>query len=396
VLESFDVAEAVAAYLSQVPPEAHAKALAYTRGGYWLLLWGTLVSIIVAWILVRWSILARVARWLQRRRPRPVLVSFVLALLFSILSFVLSLPWAAYASWWREKAYGLNNQSLPEWLSEAALGGLIGAVLMAVLLTVIYALIRRAPRTWWLWASGVTGAFLLLVIVISPVFIEPLFNTYTEAPPGPVRDAVVQLARENGVPSDKVYVYDGSRQSDRYTANVSGLFGTARIAMSDAMLKRATLPEVRGVVGHEIGHYAHAHSLWLAGVLSILGVLAFWIIDRTFGFAARLLGAREVAGVGDPVGLPVLSAVFAILGLLATPALNTLVRVVEEDADAYSLRHAREPDGLSAALVKTIEYRAASPGALEEFLFYDHPSVENRLRRAMEWKAAQSASGTSD
>jgi STE24 endopeptidase len=323
-----------------------------------------------------------------------VLVSFLLAYLFSVLSFALALPWSMYASWWREKAYGLNNQTPPQWLGEAAIGGaLIGSVMFAVLLTVIYALIRRAPRTWWLWSGGVTGVFVVLALVISPVLIEPIFNTYTEAPNGPVRDAVIQLARENDVPTDKVYVYDGSRQSDRYTANVSGLFGTARIAMSDAMLKRATLPEVRGVVGHEIGHYAHTHSLWMAGVISALALVAFWLVDRSFGISARLLGARDVRGVGDPAGLPVVSAILAVISLLATPVLNTLTRVVEEDADRYSLEHAREPDGLAAALVKTIEYRAASPGALEEFIFYSHPSVENRVRRAMEWKAARLAEG---
>lgn len=83
-----------------------------------------------------------------------------------------------------------------------------------------------------------------------------------------------------------------------------------------------------------------------------------------------------------------LSVILAVIGLLATPVFNTLTRVMEEDADRYSLQSAGEPDGLSAALVKTIEYRAASPGALEEFIFYSHPSVENRVRRAMEWKAA--------
>jgi STE24 endopeptidase len=96
-------------------------------------------------------------------------------------------------------------------------------------------------------------------------------------------------------------------------------------------------------------------------------------------------GAR---GIADPAGLPVLAAITATLGLLATPINNTISRTMEADADSFSLRVANEPDGLSEALVKTIEYRASSPSRLEEVIFYDHPSVERRVRKAMDWKAA--------
>ena len=225
-------------------------------------------------------------------------------------------------------------------------------------------------------------------LIISPILIEPLFNTYTPAPAGEVRDAVVELAHRTGTPDDKIYIYDGSKQSDRYTANVSGLFGSARVAMSDVMFaKGADIAEVRGVVGHEMGHYVHMHSLWLTGALILMAAIGFWLIDRLYPLARALLGAKRVGDIQDPAGLPVLAAIAAVLGLLATPAFNTIIRTVEADADHFSLVHANEPDGLSKALIKTAEYRAPSPSAVEEFLFYDHPSVENRIRRAMEWKA---------
>jgi STE24 endopeptidase len=185
-----------------------------------------------------------------------------------------------------------------------------------------------------------------------------------------------------------VFVYDGSKQSDRYTANVSGIGGTARIAMSDAMLKRATLEEVRAVVGHEIGHYRHTHAFWLAGGFGLVLAIAFWLTGRVFPFFQTLLGANRVNGLADPAGLPVFMAALGAISLLSTPFTNSIVRLAEEDADRYSLEHAREPDGLASALVKTIEYRASSPSVVEEVLFYDHPSVENRVRRAMEWRTA--------
>ena len=385
----FDPAAATAAYLAKLPPEAHAKATAYTQGGHWLLLWGFVVSLVVAWLIVRSGVLVGLRRRLEKRRPRPVLVSFGVGVAYLVIDGLLSLPWSAYSDWWRQKSYGLTSQAFVAWLGEAGISLAITAVLLGLFFVALYALIRKAPRTWWLWSGALTAVFFGVIQVLAPIYIEPIFNKYTLAPAGPVRDQVVAMAKANGIPSDKIFVYNGSKQSNAYTANVAGLFGTARVAMSDTMFKQgADLAEVRGVVGHEMGHYAHNHALWIAGVMGLLATLAFFLVDRLFTPVAALLGADTVKGVADPAGLPVLAVVLAVLGLLGAPLINSLVRITESDADHYSLTHFNEPDGLSKALVKTIEYRAATPGRLEEVLFYDHPAVGRRIRRAMDWKAA--------
>lgn len=387
-MTNFDPAAATAQWLATLSPQETARAIAYTHGSHWLILWSFLVSALVAWIIVRTGLLVAIRSRIERRRRRPILASFAVALVYSAMSWALTLPWAIYQGWWREKQYGLTSQALGGWLGEAVIGAAISIVATSLLLVAIYALIRRARRFWWAWAAGVTAAFIVIGLVLAPLVIEPIFNTYTPAPNGPVRDAVVTLAKQTGTPSDKIFIYDGSKQSDRYTANVSGLFGTARVAMSDTMFKQgADLAEVRGVVGHEMGHYVRAHILWTVGILVLLSVLAFWLTDRLYPMAHRLLRADRVGDISDPAGLPVLALVLAFLGVLGTPVFATMTRTMEEDADHFSLVHANEPDGLSKALIKTAEYRAPSPSAIEEFLFYDHPSVENRIRRAMEWKA---------
>ncbi|KIC60626.1 peptidase M48 [Brevundimonas nasdae] len=387
-MTNFDPAAATAQWLATLSPQETARAIAYTQGSHWLILWSFLVSALVAWIIVRTGLLVAIRNRIERRRRRPVVVSFAVALVYSAMSWALTLPRAIYQGWWREKQYGLTSQAFGGWLGEAVIGAAISVVATSLLLVAIYALIRRARRFWWAWAAGVTAAFIVIGLVLAPLVIEPIFNTYTPAPDGPVRDAVVTLAKQTGTPSDKIFIYDGSKQSDRYTANVSGLFGTARVAMSDTMFKQgADLAEVRGVVGHEMGHYVRAHILWTVGILVLLSVLAFWLTDRLYPVAHRLLRADRVGDISDPAGLPVLALVLAFLGVLGTPVVATMTRTMEEDADHFSLVHANEPDGLSKALIKTAEYRAPSPSAIEEFLFYDHPSVENRIRRAMEWKA---------
>jgi STE24 endopeptidase len=386
---SFDPAAATAAYMATLSPAEHAKATAYTHGAEWLLLWSWLVAVIVAVVIVRSGVLRQLRDRIERGRPHPNLAVLGCSVVFVLASWLLTLPWSAYSSWWRERSYGLSSQAFTGWLRDGLIQHGLLAMVSSLFYLVLFALMRRAPRTWWAWAGGVTAIFAVIFVVIAPVLIEPLFNHYTPAPPGPVRDAVVKLAHQVGVPSDKIEVYNGSWQSNRYTANVSGLFGSARIAMSDTMFAQgADISEVRGVVGHEMGHYVLKHVLWYSRFLAVMALAGFFLVDRLFAAAARLLRADGVRGVSDPAGLPVLGAVLATLALLATPVFNTATRIEESQADHFSLVHAHEPDGLSKALVKTIAYRASSPAALEEFVFYDHPSVMRRVRRAMDWKAA--------
>lgn len=389
---SIDPAAETARWLATISPADLERAVDYTRGGHWLLLWGAVVSIVVSWIILRTGVLSGIRDRLERRRKRPKLVSLAVGVVWLLMGFVLSLPWAIYQNWWRETQYGLTEQPLAGWLGEAVLQTAISTVFFGLLIVALYLIIRHARRLWWAWGAGLTAVAIIVLLLVTPIFIEPLFNDYTPAPDGPMRDSVVELAQRTGTPDDKIFIFDGSKQSDRYTANVSGLFGSARVAMSDVMFaKGADLSEVRGVVAHEMGHYVHMHSLWLTGFMIVLAAIGFWLVDRLFPLAKRLLGANRVGDVSDPAGLPVLAVIGAVLGLLSTPVQSTLIRLVETDADRFSLVHANEPDGLSKALIKTAEYRAPSPSAIEELLFYDHPSVENRIRMAMEWKATHPA-----
>jgi STE24 endopeptidase len=223
------------------------------------------------------------------------------------------------------------------------------------------------------------------IILLSPVLIEPLFNKYEPVPAGEVRDAVVEMAGRAGIPPEKIYMYDGSRQSNNFTANAGGVGHTARVAISDVALKSASLDEVRAVTGHEIGHYVLKHTWYGILFFSVAAIVLFWLADRLFTRFARAFGSN--AGIGDPRGVPVLMFMGAAFMLLISPLLNSFARTIETQADQYSLETENKPDGLASALVKTAEYRYPRPRQLEEILFYDHPSVENRVRRAMQWKA---------
>jgi STE24 endopeptidase len=372
-----------ARYIDSLGPAALEKAASYTSGGHWLLLWGVIVSAIVTWIVVRWGILDRIAARVEKRASAVRIWAVCAA--FFLISAIMTLPWSIYEEWWREKSYGRTSQPLTDFLAQDAIGIALATVLGGLFFIGVYALIRNAGRLWWLWAGGLSAASLTAFLLVAPIVIEPLFNDYKPVPAGPVRDALIVMADEAKIPRERIFMYDGSRQSNNFTANVSGIFGSARIAISDVALDKATLDEVRAVTGHEIGHYVLGHVWRQVIVLSLLAVLFFFLADRLYPRFAKAFGSR--AGIADPTGIPVLLFIISFLALFAVPVSNSMTRIGESEADAYSLRTVNLPDALSGALIKTAEYRYPRPGAVEEMLFYTHPSVERRIRAAMEWKA---------
>jgi STE24 endopeptidase len=381
---TFDPNAATARYIDSLGPAALQKAHDYTVGKEWMLLWSLLVGALVTWLIVRWGVLDRLEAKLGEKRRN--LRAFLVALAYFLVSTILTLPWAIYADWWREKSYGRTSQPLSDWAFQLGIATVVTSLLGALFFMCVYWLMRRTGRNWWLWSGALTAVAFSFVILLAPVLIEPLFNKYTAVPPGQVHDAVVEMAQRAGIPPNKVYMFNGSRQSNNFTANAGGVGSTARVAISDVALKNASLDEVRAVTGHEIGHYVLNHS-WL-GILfyTVAALILFFIADRTFPWFARRFGSTS--RLSDPRGLPVLMFMVSLLALITLPVFNSFSRWVETQADAYSLRTENRPDALSTALVKTAEYRYPRPSSVEEFIFYDHPSVERRVRTAMEWKAA--------
>jgi STE24 endopeptidase len=388
---NFDPATETKKYIDSLGPEALEKAASYTTGNHWLLLVGLLVSALVTWIIVRWGVLDRLARRFETRGF--ALRTWLVCATYFLVNALISLPWGLYEEYWREKSYGRTSQPLADFLGQNAIGIALSALLGGLFFMGVYALIRRAGRSWWLWSGGFAAAATAVMLLLSPMLIEPLFNDYKPVPEGPVRAALISMADEAKIPHDRIFMYDGSRQSNNFTANVSGVFGSARIAISDVALKQASLDEVRAVTGHEIGHYVLGHVWRTVALLAVLAIVGFFLADRLFPRFASLFGSN--ATIADPQGLPVLIFIVGLLFLFAQPALNAVIRQGEREADNYSLRTVNLPDALASALVKTAEYRYPRPSALQEALFYTHPSVEWRVRNAMEWKAKHKAnSGT--
>jgi len=376
-------AQQAAQLVDSLGPEALAKAQAYTTGNHWVLFAGFGVSLLVAFIMVRLRLLDRIAARFGNQQG--FLATYSVSAAFFLISAVISLPWAMYTDWYRQRAYDLSSQDPFDFLGQLAISEVITALAGGLFLAGVYALIRRTGQRWWLWSGGLAAFATLVMLLAGPSMIEPLFNDYKPVPQGKVRTALEEIADDVGIPHDRIFMYDGSRQSERFTANVSGLGPTARIAISDVALRQASIDEVRAVTGHEAGHYKLGHIWRYVVILPALAMLFFFLLNRLFAPTARLLGSD--ARLDEARGLPAFAVVGSVLGLLATPFTNSITRIGETEADLYSLQTVNEPDALASALVKTAEYRYPRPSALEEALFYTHPSVEKRVLMGMEWKA---------
>jgi STE24 endopeptidase len=391
----FDPDAATRAYLATLSGAARAKSDAYFEGGYWLLLWGTVISILADVLILRFGWSSRFRDWAEKRSRRRFLQSMIWVAPYVLASTIISIPWTLYAGYFREKQYGLLDQSFGGWLGEQGISLLIGIVATSVVIAAIMAGIHKMPKRWWL--AGTAGAMLFIGVfaLIAPVFINPLFNTYTEMAPGPIRDRIVSMAQSRNIPAEHIYVFDQSKQTKRVSANVSGLGPTIRISLNDNLLNRSSPEEVAAVMGHEMGHYVLGHVWKLIFSLSLLIGFGFWFASKMVpGLFARYGASWGLRGIDDVAAFPLYSIAISLFMLIATPVSKSIIRVNEVQADAFGLDVAREPDGFARAALKLAEYRKLEPSALEEMLFYDHPSGRTRIQMAMDWKAKHPASTT--
>ncbi len=392
----FDPVAATNAYLATLPAEQKARSDAYFEGGYWIGLWGFLISAAIMLILLRTGLSRKMRDRAERTtRLRPI-QTFLYWVQFSLILYVLSYPWTLYTSYIREHQYGLATQGFAGWMGDEGKALALSIVLVGLAVTALYGVARKLPRTWHIWGAVVGIIFIIIGAVIAPVYITPVFNKVTPLTDARVRDPILSLARANGIPADNVYVINASKQSKRISANVSGLLGTTRITLNDNLLNRSTLPQIEAVMGHEMGHYVMNHAYKGIMFFTILIVLAFAFLKWGFGKAwARWGETWGIRDIGDTAGLPLISLLLSIFFFIAAPALINFSRTIEGEADIFGLNAARQPDGFAQAAVKLSEYRKLDPGPFEEWLFYDHPSGRQRIFASMRWKAEHEADYTS-
>ncbi len=380
---------ATQAYLDRLPADVVARSAAYFEGGYWLQGINFIVGLAIAALLLGGQRSARVRDWAQRVGRTHFLRDSIYGACYALAGWTLSLPLTIYQGFVREHAYGMATQSFGPWFGEQLTGLAVSLVVTALAVAALYGVIRRSGESWWLWGTVTSMVLLVLMLLVGPVWIDPLFNTYKPVENGEVKSAVLAMAHANGVPADNIVEFDASRQTTRISANVAGIFGSAAVRLNDNLLRRTSLPEIRAVMGHELGHYVMNHIYKMLTAFSLIVLVGFlavrWAMARLLGSHGDRLGLR---GVSDVASLPLFAAVFSVYMLMATPLVNTVIRVNEIEADRFGLNLSRDAHGMAEVDLKLVEYRKADPGPIEEFVFYDHPSPKFRIHDAMRWREA--------
>ena len=389
---AFDVKAAADQYLATVPADKKARSDAYFEGGYWLELWDFLLSSAIAILLLGTRISARMRDWALRVSSWRSIQDLLYFFQFLVVMAVLEFPLSVYEGYIREHKYGLATQTFGPWMRDQLVGLAVSVVLGGISVVGLYAIVRRVGKNWWVWGTVASIAFTGVTILIAPVYIAPLFNTFNKLKDPAIKESILSLARANGIPAAEVYEVDASRQSTRISAYVAGFLGTERIVLNDNLLKRCSPQEIQSVMGHEMGHYVLHHvykSLLFFGVLFLVG---FAYLNRGMQWGLARWGERwGTKEITDVAALPLAVLLFSIFFFVLTPVTNTWIRTEEYEADIFGLNAARQPDGEATVDLKLGEYRKLDPSPLEEIIFFDHPSGRTRITAAMRWKAENMA-----
>lgn len=388
----FDPDVATRQWLDTMDQAAVARSNSYFEGGYWIQFVGPLIGFAVAFLILQLGFAKNLRGWLEKNVKIYFFVTVLFALVYSIIGGVISFGWDYWVGFVRQHDYGLSTQDFGHWFTEYMQGVGLNLVIGSIAIGLLYLIIAVAKKTWWIWGTIASIVFFAIIGMLAPVYISPIFNSYTPMQDSPLKESVLQMAQANGVPADNVYVYDRSRQTNSVSANVSGFAGTTRISLADTLIQRESPGGVRAVLGHEIGHYVLQHTVSLLVMTTLLIVVVFALANLLFN---RLSAGERwgIRGISDPAGMPLLFSIIGFLMLVATPLQNNIVRFHEHQADMFGLNAAREPDGFAESALLLSEYRKMEPSALEEWFFYDHPSGYARIHMAMVWKAHHMALG---
>lgn len=381
--------EVPAAFAGSVTLSAHQKAADYTvaRARFGLLALAFNAAVLLGWTLLGglnlingWALAASQAlpeAW------QPMGYQLGLIALFVLLGSLLDLPWELWSTFRIEQAFGFNHTTLRLFVTDMLKGVLVGALLGLPIVALILWLMGAAGPRWWLWAWGAWMGFNLLVMVIYPTVIAPLFNKFEPLTDAALKERVERLMSRCGFSAKGLFVMDGSRRSAHGNAYFSGFGPAKRVVFFDTLLAKLNGAEVEAVLAHELGHFKHRHitkRIVLMFAMSLAGfALLGWLAQQP-AFYLGLGVAPNLGAPNDALALMLFLLAGPVFGFFVTPLASHFSRRDEFQADAYARAQASGPD-LSSALLKLHEDNAGTltPDPVYARFYYSHPPAAERL-----------------
>jgi len=368
-------------------PAEYARSQAYTRAKTrfgQITATFDLALLLIFWLVGGFAWLDQLVRGLATGEITRGLLFFALLLLTKSL---LSLPFSVYSTFVIEERFGFNRTTPATFVADLAKGLLLAVVLGAPILAAILALFAKAGALAWLWCWGAVSLFTLLVQFIAPTWIMPLFNKFTPLPDGELREAIFAFAAKVKFPLQNVFVMDGSKRSAKSNAFFTGFGRNRRIALFDTLIEKHTVPELVGVLAHEIGHYKKKHIL----KSMLLGLVHTGVMFFLLSFFLSRPELYAAFGISQPslyTGLIFFGLLFTPLEMALSPFLQYLSRNHEYQADRFAAEETGNPAGMAKALKKLSVSNLANltPHPFYVVLHYSHPPLLARLKALAEIK----------
>ncbi len=381
-----------AAFAGRIPLAAHQKAADYTIAKT---RFGLLEMAISAAVTLGWTLLGGLDllnRALLEWLGGGMLQQLALLGAFALIGGLIDLPTTLYKTFVIEQRFGFNKMTLRLWLGDLLKSTLMGAIVGLPIAALILWLMGSAGPVWWLWAWAVWMGFNLLLMVIYPLFIAPLFNKFQPLQDESLKARVTALMQRCGFAAKGLFVMDGSRRSAHANAYFTGFGAAKRVVFYDTLLRQLSPGEVEAVLAHELGHFKHRHivkrivslfALSLAG-FALLGWLStqFWFYTGLGVVPNLMLPGLAPAAPNDALALLLFLLAAPVFTVFISPLFAQISRRHEFEADAYAMAQASGSD-LAAALLKLYEDNASTltPDPVYVKFYYSHPPASERLAR---------------
>ena len=376
-----------AAFQAQISLEAHHKAAAYTiaqgRLGLLELAFGT--SMVLGWTLL--GGLSWLNQSLLQWMSPSVLQQVALLAAFMVIGSLLDLPFTLYRTFVLEQRFGFNKTSPKLWLQDLLKSTLVGAIIGLPIAALVVWMMGATGAYWWVWTWAVWMGFNVLMLLVYPTWIAPLFNQFKPLDDVALKDRVSALMARCGFTSKGFYVMDGSKRSAHANAYFTGFGASKRVVFYDTLLAQLSPAEVDAVLAHELGHFKHKHivkrMVSLFG-LSLLGFALLGWVSQQVWFYTGLGVIPNMTGANDALALLLFMMVLPLLGSFVGPVFAQLSRKHEFEADAYAVAHTSGAD-LSSALLKLYKDNASTltPDPVYVKFYYSHPPASERLGRML-------------
>jgi Zn-dependent protease with chaperone function len=350
---------------------------------------------IIPAVLLFSGISARMRSLSQRVGHRWFLTLLVYALLFTVLVAVLTLPISYYAGYVRQHQYGLSNQTLGAWTGDWVKGVAVGGVGLAAVLWIPYLLLQRSAHRWWLYGGLASLPLTALLLVITPVWIDPLFNDYEPLADKALESKILALAGRAGIGGSRVYQVDKSSDTKLVNAYVTGAGTTKRIVLWDTLLEKLDDDQILFVTAHEMGHFVLRHTLAIIIATGILVTVSLygvhWIAGRLIARFSRQVGFRQLS---DVASFPLLLLLANVASFLLAPAVLGFSRHLEHEADRFALEITRDNHAAASTFVVLQQENLVvpRPGRLYVLWRSSHPPLADRVAFANHyrpWEAGQ-------